>query len=41
MLRAIAGALLEESLPFVFPDEEEFIDSHIRVFMDGLRKGPE
>jgi AcrR family transcriptional regulator len=40
MLRAIAGALLEGSLPFVFPDDEEFIDSHIRVFMDGLRNQP-
>ena len=38
MLRAIAGALFEASVPFVFPDEEEFIDSHIQVFMDGLRK---
>jgi AcrR family transcriptional regulator len=37
MLRAIADSLLEGSLPFVFPDDEEFIDSHIRVFMDGLR----
>jgi AcrR family transcriptional regulator len=37
MLRAIAGAMLEASLPFVFPDKEEFIDTHIRVFMDGLR----
>ena len=38
MLRAIAGALFEASLPFVFPDEDEFIDTHIKVFMDGLRK---
>jgi AcrR family transcriptional regulator len=37
MLRAIADSLLEGSLPFVFPDDEEFIDSHIQVFMDGLR----
>jgi len=37
MLRAIAGALLEGSLPFVFPDDEEFIDTHIQMFMDGAR----
>jgi AcrR family transcriptional regulator len=37
MLRAIAGSLFEESLPFVFQDDEDFIDTHIKVFMDGIR----
>ena len=37
MLRAIAGALMEKSLPFVFQDDEDFIDTHIRVFFDGIR----
>jgi AcrR family transcriptional regulator len=37
MLRAIAGALMEKSLPFVFQDDEKFIDTHIQVFMDGIR----
>jgi AcrR family transcriptional regulator len=38
MLRAIAGALFEASLPFVFQDDEEFINTHIQVFLDGLRR---
>jgi len=38
MLRAIAGTLLEESLPYVFQDDEAYIDTHIKVFMDGIRR---
>jgi len=38
LLRAIASNLLEDSLPFVIPDDEEFIDSHLKVFMSGLRR---
>jgi len=37
MLRAIAGSLMEKSLPFVFQDDEDFIDTHLKVFMDGIR----
>ncbi len=41
MLRAIAGALIEDSMPFVFQDDEEFINAHLKVFMDGMRKRAE
>ncbi|MGA9398089.1 MAG: hypothetical protein WBV22_07500, partial [Anaerolineaceae bacterium] len=37
VLRVIASNLMEESLPFVIPDDEAFIDSHLKVFMDGIR----
>jgi len=38
LLRALVNNLLEDSLPFVFPDDEEFIDTHLKVFLDGLRE---
>ncbi len=37
ILRAIISKLLEDSIPFVLPDEEEFIDTHVKSFMDGNR----
>ena len=37
VLRVIASNLMEDSLPFVIPDDEEFIESHVKVFLDGLR----
>ncbi len=37
ILRAIISKSLEEVIPFVLPDEEEFIDTHVRSFMDGNR----
>jgi AcrR family transcriptional regulator len=41
MLRALASRLLEDALPFVFPDDEEFVETHVRAFMEGLRNRPE
>lgn len=37
LLRAFASRMLEKTLPFVFPDDEEFVDSHVKVFLDGIR----
>ena len=37
ILRAIISKSLEDAIPFVLPDEEEFIDTHVRSFMDGNR----
>jgi AcrR family transcriptional regulator len=38
LLRAIASKLMEDALPFVMPGDEEFIDAHVKVFMDGIRQ---
>jgi AcrR family transcriptional regulator len=37
LLRAFASRMLEKSLPFVFASDEEFVDSHVKVFLDGIR----
>jgi hypothetical protein len=37
LLRAFASRMLEKSLPFVFPSDEEFVDSHVKIFLDGIR----